>query len=178
MAKILIARLLEHVEEVKAYVLTFDGMARERSYANVFLDYTLLNEELKSKWFQIYKDHVEVSHWNDFVQKFAKNHEDILTREEKRTLDRKRTYNYVTGGDDFKSILEIIAGILNKMPTKHIVMVDEVIIDKACKLNQWDFEVDFSYLRKYLSRIRISDTLDLHGIEKLLIAPRSVKVWR
>ena len=57
-------------------------------------------------------------------------------------------------------------------------MVDEVIIDKACKLNQWDFEVDFSYLRKYLSRIRISDTLDLHGIEKLLIAPRSVKVWR
>ena len=101
-AKILIARLLEHDEEVKAYVLTFDGMARERSYANVFLDYTLLNEELKSKWFQIYKDHVEVSHWNDFVQRFAENHEDILTPEE-RTLIKKKTDDYVSDGYDFQS---------------------------------------------------------------------------
>ena len=107
-AKILIARLLEHDEKVKAYVLTFDGI---NDYGAVgILDYNLLNEELKTKWFQIYKDQVEVSHWSDFVQKFAKNHEDVLTTRE-RILIRMKTSDYDFGGEFCPSKIELFENI-------------------------------------------------------------------
>ena len=127
-AKIMIARLLDHGENVKAYVLTFDGVA---GVSGLELDYTLLNFELEDKYFQVYKNLIQISHWNDFVKKFAQDHEDILTPEES-TLIKKKTGYYENGGEDLKSVLEIIAGILNENAhMKYIIMVDEVIIRYA-----------------------------------------------
>ena len=102
------ARFLEYHGDVEVFALTFDIFNRK---------YSLLNEELKSKYFQDEdKNHVKISHWSDFVSQFVENHEEILTLEQKNLL-RKETSDYKIGGNaygldeqrqDFKSILIII----------------------------------------------------------------------
>ena len=58
--------LFEHNEEVDLIALTFDGAP---TAAAKVLDYNLLNQELKSKYFQDQEeDHVYISHWQDFMK--------------------------------------------------------------------------------------------------------------
>ena len=125
-AKILMARFLDLMKVVEVYVLTFDFWG---------LDYELLNAELESKWFQGQdKRIIKISHWSNFLAKFAQDHEDVLTQEQKLLL-KKETGYYEQGGKDVQSVLMIIAEILNKSKKKVIIMVDELIISRSCKIS-------------------------------------------
>ena len=131
--------------QVKVYVLTFDFVG---------LDYELLNAELESKWFQGQdKSIIKIIHWINFLVKFAQDHEDVLTQEQKLLL-KKETKKYKIGGKDIQSVLMIIAEILNKSKKKVIIMVDELLIPYTCKIStttgeKKSYEVDFMYLSQY-----------------------------
>ena len=108
------------------------------------MDYTLLNEELRTKYFQDYdniNNLIEISHWNDFLLKFTLENGNSLSHKQKQVLKNNK---------DLKSILMIIAGILNNMNKKIIIMIDEIHIYYASKSSenegQQSYFVDFSYL--------------------------------
>ena len=90
--KIWMGRFLEDNGEVDAFALTFDGIIR--------LDYQLLNQELSSKYFQDQEENqVQVSHWKKFMKKFAQDHKEELTQDQRNLLE-KGTGLYKTGGEE------------------------------------------------------------------------------
>ena len=143
--KIWKGRFLEHNEEVDLFALTFDGI-----YS---IDYNLLNQELKSKYFQDQEENqVQVGHWQDCMKQFTQDHKDKLIQDQRNLLEM-RTAHYKDGGEDVKSVLMTFAEVLNESKRKAILMVDEININKACKKTTKEgkisYEVDFSYLRQY-----------------------------
>ena len=123
--KIWMGRFLEHNGEVEAFALTFNG--------HIGLDYKLLNQELSSKYFQDQeKTQVQVSHWQEFMKQFAQDHKEKLTQDQRKLL-KTRTDDYEGGGEYVKSVLMMIAEVLNKRKKKVIVMIDEIVIFRACK---------------------------------------------
>ena len=79
--KIWMARFLEHNGTVEAFVLTFD-----EKYG---LDYKLLNEELRSKFFQDQEEsQVKVYQWQEFMTKFAQDHKKKLTQDQRNMLQK------------------------------------------------------------------------------------------
>ena len=149
--KIWMGRILEDNGEVDAFALTFDGYSRS---GNGNLNYKLLNEELSSKYFQDQQENqVQVSHWQEFMQKFAQDHKEELTQDQKNLLE-KATGGYRFDNEECKSVLMTIAEVFEKGKRKVIVMVDEINLYSTCnktttKEGNPSFEVDFSYLRQY-----------------------------
>ena len=149
--KIWMGRILEDNGEVDAFALTFDGYSRS---GNGNLNYKLLNEELSSKYFQDQQENqVQVSHWQEFMQKFAQDHKEELTQDQKNLLE-KGTGGYRFDNEECKSVLMTIAEVFEKGKRKVIVMVDEINLYSTCnktttKEGNPSFEVDFSYLRQY-----------------------------
>ena len=87
------------------------------------------------------------------MAKFAQDHEEVLSQEQKILL-KKKTDNYREGGKDVQSVLMIIADILNKGKKKVIILVDELFIPWTCKApttkeGRKSYEVDFTYLSQY-----------------------------
>ena len=144
-AKIMLSRFLEEEIEAEILCLTFNYHG---------MDYKLLNEELKSKYFQDQdKKLVNISHWDDFISQFASEHNEILTDDQKNLL-QKSPLDYEYYSIDLKPIFMTIANILNKTNKKVIIMVDELTINVACKVSpkkdrKTSYEVDFLYLSQY-----------------------------
>ena len=113
-------------------------------------DYTLLNEELRTKYFKDYEstyNFILISHWSDFLTKFIHENSNSLSHDEIQILrnnEDKRIYDSMV----------IMARLLNNMKKKIIIMIDEVDIyffaNKSKQANgQISYNVDFSYLDQY-----------------------------
>ena len=142
-------RFLENNGGVDAFALTFNGKN---------LDYTFLNQELSSKYFQYREENqVHVSHWSDFMKKFSQVHKEELTHDQRNLLGTEvGFYKYGSRStEEVKSVLMTVAEVLNKRKRKVIVMIDEIAIFNTCKgigkpsSARRSYEVDFSYLRQY-----------------------------
>ena len=145
-AKIKLARYLEQKIKVQLYALTYTATA---------MDYTLLNEEFKSKWFQNVQDknQVKVYHWNEFLCQFIEENKKIMNLSQENLL-KKKSDSYHIEGNDLKSVLKTIGEILNQSEKKTIIMIDELSITKAFKETKSpgtirSFKVDFLYLKQY-----------------------------
>ena len=144
-------RFLEEKLDVLTYVLTF----------NFGMDYTLLNEELRVKYFQDYENtynFIVIKHWSDFLKKLINENRDSLSDKEIKVLTLERIYKdkriYDPSEINGMWRLMIIARLLNNMKKKIIIMIDEVDIyffaNKSKQANgQISYNVDFSYLDQY-----------------------------
>ena len=148
-AKIKMARFQGKRQSVLVHILTFNVGT---------LDYSLLNEDFKTMYFQeMYcNDHqIKVNHWYDFLSYFVQDYKEILTLEEEEILNRG-TYIVMYQNDSvhvIKSVLNIIAKVLDKVHKNVIIMIDELPINMTCKpmqvLGRKTYEADFSFLNKY-----------------------------
>ena len=113
-------------------------------------DYTLLNEELRTKYFKDYEstyNFILISHWSDFLTKFIHENSNSLSHDEIQILrnnEDKRIYDSMV----------IMARLLNNMKKKIIIMIDEIDIyffaNKSIQVTgQISYDVDFSYLDQY-----------------------------
>ena len=145
-AKIKMARFLEEKKDVKVYVL---------AYNTPWSDYTLLNEEFKSKYFQDQDERiVKISSVSEFIK-------DILNGHGEKEYDMTRPDMIFS---------TVVADILKTIDQKIIILIDEFDIDEICQ------SLDIRKDEGNLLKVDFSHLVQLKNVHFVIcIRPRSYR---
>ena len=136
----ILARLKETSKDVDVHVLTFRGGG--------IMNYELLMKDLKNKWFA--DQAVNIQHYADFLKGFTEEHKKYLNPKQLEEIRYVQEDKYLYGGETFNIVLIAICEMMKKFNKTSIIMIDELVLDLACRKTtengKTSYHVDFSCL--------------------------------